>query len=74
MSHESEQPILSQIHDLVAEEKHLRSTHTGIGLNNTERSRLEAIERQLDQCWDLLRHRRAADEFSDGVQQFTAEP
>lgn len=64
MSRETEQPILGQIHDLVAEEHHLRSTHTGIGLNGAERSRLEAIERELDQCWDLLRHRRADEEYS----------
>jgi hypothetical protein len=63
MSHDSEQPILQQIHDLVAEEHQLRSTHTGIGLNSTERSRLDAIERQLDRCWDLLRQRRAAEEY-----------
>lgn len=63
MSHDSEQPILQQIHDLVAEEHQLRSTHTGIGLNSTERTRLEAIERELDRCWDLLRHRRAAEEY-----------
>jgi hypothetical protein len=66
MSHDSEQPILQQIHDLVAEEHQLRSTHTGIGLNSTERSRLDAIERQLDRCWDLLRQRRAAEEFGTG--------
>ncbi|HEV2886449.1 MAG TPA: DUF2630 family protein [Jatrophihabitans sp.] len=63
MSHDSEQPILRQIHDLVAEEHQLRSTHTGIGLNSTERSRLDTIERELDRCWDLLRHRRAAEEY-----------
>lgn len=63
MSRETEQPILSQIHDLVGEEHLLRSTHTGIGLNAAERARLESIERELDQCWDLLRQRRAADEF-----------
>jgi uncharacterized protein YjaG (DUF416 family) len=63
MTQETERPILGQIHDLVAEEKQLRSTHAGKGLNSTERSRLEAIERELDVCWDLLRHRRAADEF-----------
>jgi hypothetical protein len=67
MSHDSEQPILHQIHDLVAEEHQLRSTHTGIGLNSTERNRLEAIERELDRCWDLLRHRRAAEEFGAGA-------
>jgi hypothetical protein len=63
MSRESEQPILQQIHDLVGEEHHLRSTRTGIGLNAAERARLESIERELDQCWDLLRHRRADDEY-----------
>jgi Protein of unknown function (DUF2630) len=63
MSHDSEQPILQQIHDLVTEEHQLRSTHTGIGLNSTERSRLDAIERELDRCWELLRQRRAAEEF-----------
>jgi len=63
MSYESEQPILQQIHDLVAEEHQLRSAHTGIGLNSAERLRLEAIERQLDRCWDLLRQRRAAAEY-----------
>lgn len=63
MSHNTEQPILTQIHDLVAEEHHLRSTHTGIGLNSADRARLEALERQLDECWNLLRQRRASDEF-----------
>lgn len=63
MSQNSEQPILQQIHDLVAEEHQLRSTHTGIGLNSAERSRLDAIEGELDRCWDLLRHRRAAEEY-----------
>lgn len=67
MSHESEQPILRQIHDLVAEERQLRSTHTGIGLNSAERGRLEAIERELDRCWDLLRHRRAEEEYGPGA-------
>ncbi|MEO7260229.1 MAG: DUF2630 family protein [Jatrophihabitantaceae bacterium] len=63
MSHDSEQPILHQIHDLVGEERQLRSTHTGIGLNSAERARLDDIERELDRCWDLLRRRRAAEEY-----------
>ncbi len=77
MSHDSEQPILHQIHDLVAEERQLRSTHTGIGLNSAERIRLEAIERELDRCWDLLRHRRAAEEYgteATGEPEGTEEP
>ena len=63
MSRQSEQPILHQIHDLVSEEKLLRSTHTGVGLNQAERIRLDAIERELDECWNLLRARRAVEEF-----------
>jgi hypothetical protein len=65
MSRETEQPILAQIHDLVAEEKQLRATHAGVGLNRLERERLETLERELDEYWDLLRHRRAADEFGE---------
>jgi len=70
MSHDSEQPILHQIHDLVAEEHRLRSTHTGVGLNSAERKRLDDIEQQLDRCWDALRQRRAAEEYGgdDGVR------
>jgi hypothetical protein len=63
MSTETEQPILTQIHDLVAEEKQLRTNHAGVGLTHADRDRLEAIERELDQCWVLLRQRRAADDF-----------
>jgi hypothetical protein len=75
MSHEAEQPILHQIHDLVAEERRLRSTHTGIGLNAAERSRLDALERELDRCWDLLRHRRAAEEYgTDSAAANTEDP
>ncbi len=74
MSHESEQPILHQIHDLVAEERQLRSTHTGIGLNSAERGRLEAIERELDRCWDLLRHRRAEEEYGPDATRNLDEP
>ena len=65
MTQQTERPILRQIHDLVAEERHLRSTHTGIGLNSRERTRLDGIERELDQCWTALRQRRAADEFGE---------
>ncbi len=57
--------ILDQIHALVAEEKQLRATHSGRGLDGDDRTRLDALERQLDQCWDLLRQRRAHEEFGE---------
>ncbi len=55
--------ILEHIHQLVAEEKTLRADHHG--LDSTERQRLEALEHQLDQAWDLLRQRRAREETGD---------
>jgi hypothetical protein len=52
-----------QIHDridrLVAEEQDLYQRAAGIGLNESEDNRLDAIRVSLDQCWDLLRQRRA---------------
>ena len=51
--------ILSHIHELVEEEKQLRHAHAGEGLHGTDRARLQTIEEQLDQAWDLLRRRRA---------------
>jgi hypothetical protein len=36
-----------------------RSSHTGDGLSDAEQDRLRSIEVALDQCWDVLRQRRA---------------
>ncbi len=55
--------LLSHIHELVEEEKRLRGTHRG--LSSDDRQRLDLVERELDQCWDLLRQRRAREEFGD---------
>jgi hypothetical protein len=55
--------VLAHIHDLVEEEKALRSAkhpHT-----SDDRRRLEAIRLELDQYWDLLRQRRAREEFGE---------
>ena len=52
--------LLSRINDLVAEEEHLLESSRGTdGLSNIEDARLKAVEVALDQCWDLLRQRRA---------------
>lgn len=50
--------VLSEIHKLVDEEHQLRQG----GGSDEERARLAALEQQLDQCWDLLRRRRAREE------------
>jgi hypothetical protein len=51
--------IVEQIDKLVGEEHRLERDHGERDLSEDERSRLGSIEVQLDQCWDLLRQRRA---------------
>ena len=55
-----DQDILAQVNKLVAEEQELRSMlqHREID-ESEEHQRLRALEVELDQCWDLLRQRRA---------------
>jgi hypothetical protein len=57
--------ILSRINALVAEEDQLRSRPDEVRLSEEERARVEQIEVALDQCWDLLRQRRARREFDE---------
>ena len=51
--------VLARIGDLVQEEHTLERQATGEGLDETQQARLQEVEIQLDQCWDLLRQRRA---------------
>lgn len=66
--------VLARIEQLMDEEQQLRARHADGGhpLDREERSRLRALEVQLDQCWDLLRQRRAREEF--GLDPDEAEP
>jgi uncharacterized protein DUF2630 len=51
---------LSHINELVAEEKALREQLQHGEISESEgHKRLRQLEVQLDQCWDLLRQRRA---------------
>ncbi|MGH2353924.1 MAG: DUF2630 family protein [Chloroflexota bacterium] len=62
--------ILRRITALADEEHRLEGGHAGDELSNEEGQRLRAIEVTLDQCWDLLRQRRArraAGEDADGA-------
>ena len=52
--------VLNRINELVAEEEHLlESSGDTDGLSEADDARLKAVEVALDQCWDLLRRRRA---------------
>jgi len=56
-----EKSILDNIGDLVAEEHRLReAVRAGELTSEEESARLRTVEEALDQCWDLLRRRRAA--------------
>ncbi|GAA1819856.1 DUF2630 family protein [Luedemannella flava] len=53
--------IHEHIHALVEEEHRLRTAmQAGDITSDEERTRLRDLEVSLDQCWDLLRRRRAA--------------
>jgi hypothetical protein len=63
-----EHQILSQISTLVDREHELRSAFTrGELTGDDERAQLTALEGALDQCWDLLRQRRARREFGQST-------
>jgi hypothetical protein len=55
--------INKHIEELVAEEHSLLDLASERPLDPSERSRLEAVNVQLDQYYDLLRQRRAREEF-----------
>nr|WP_296071220.1 DUF2630 family protein [uncultured Actinoplanes sp.] len=53
--------VLGRIHGLVDEEHQLRQQLSRGEISSTEEhARLKELEEALDQCWDLLRRRRAA--------------
>ncbi|GAA2837308.1 DUF2630 family protein [Nonomuraea rubra] len=52
-----DQQILQRIHALVEEEHDLLSRRESAGAE--QHARIAHLEETLDQCWDLLRRRRA---------------
>jgi hypothetical protein len=59
----SDESIAGRIERLVAEEHELRNREQADAPNDdaleADRERLDAVEVELDRCWDLLRQRRA---------------
>ena len=52
----TDRSVLQHIEELVSEEHRLQAQES---LSEAERAQLHAVEVELDQCWDLLRQRRA---------------
>ncbi len=66
--------IVRHINELADEEHALEQSHTQDGLSPEDHGRLRAIEVALDQCWDLLRQRRARRAAGQDPDQATIRP
>jgi hypothetical protein len=66
-----ESPLLKHIQQLVAEEHRLFDKGS---LDAAENRHLAAIQVELDQCWDLLRQRRALLETGRDVSKAQLRP
>jgi hypothetical protein len=62
----SEESVLKHIDQLVQEEKELYGQEQR---SEEDHKRLEVLKVELDQCWDLLRQRRALREFGKDPDQ-----
>ena len=63
--------VIAKINSLVEEEHALTRELEGRSSTPDDKARLRELEVALDQCWDLLRQRRARREF--GEDPSTAE-
>ncbi len=66
----ADEAIHTAIDEMVAEEHDLWQREAAGQATDADRQRLEALRVSLDQCWDLLRQRRArrdAGENPDGA-------
>jgi Protein of unknown function (DUF2630) len=67
--------ILNTVQSLVEEEHQLRARLEAGEIDKTEEhTRLGQLEAQLDQCWDLLRQRRARRSVQQDPDDAEARP
>ena len=67
----NDQSVLSHIDQLVKEEERLYAKD---GLTDEDEARLAEVKVALDQCWDLLRQRRALREFGKDPDKAKVRP
>jgi Protein of unknown function (DUF2630) len=67
----NDQPVLSHIDQLVKEEERLYAKNV---LTDDDQARLSEVKVELDQCWDLLRQRRALREFGEDPEKAKVRP
>jgi uncharacterized protein DUF2630 len=66
--------VIRRIGALVDEEHELERTQASTGPDESTAERLRDIEVALDQCWDLLRQRRARRETGDDPDEAGVRP
>jgi len=67
----NDQAVLSHIDQLVKEEERLYAKNE---LTDEDEARLAEVKVALDQCWDLLRQRRALREFGEDPEKAKVRP
>lgn len=68
---DKDQTVLGHIDELVKEEERLYAQGE---LSVDDRQRLNDVKVELDQCWDLLRQRRALREFGEDPDKAKVRP
>ncbi|MGH7056390.1 MAG: DUF2630 family protein [Acetobacteraceae bacterium] len=63
--------VLAHIRDLVSEEERLYAAGAA---SEQDLAKLRKINVELDQCWDLLRQRRALREFGENPDEAAVRP
>ena len=65
--------VLANIQQLADEEHELYERHrAGTPLGDDEQRRMHELEVRLDQCWDLLRQRRARRQYGEDTSEAQA--
>lgn len=63
MDDKDDKKVADRIEELAREEHELFERQSRGVANDADRERLQRLQITLDQCWDLLRQRRARREF-----------
>jgi hypothetical protein len=66
--------VIRRIGALVDEEHELERAQAASGPDESAEDRLREIDVALDQCWDLLRQRRARRELGENPDDATVRP
>jgi hypothetical protein len=70
-----EKQILEQVRSLVEQEHELRTrVQEGELAPDDEQEQLQRVEQALDQCWDLLRQRRARRDAGQSPDEAVVRP